>query len=223
MKDDMSGASEKFWSPMKCAARTRFNIVMLILSSISCVALILLLDTWRGDLCRRFSSLTEYTPYFIGYFFAVCVGTFSIDLIRRPAMKYLEETQETYKSENRDKLLFLLGDVIGVVERIVYVSAFIADQAAFVAVWLGVKIALSFKRYEERFSGREMYNVFTLGALLSLGYAFIGWKLTEWCANPCHTYRALVFVILLPVSCFGLLIWVLANIRTHERGGNVGL
>jgi hypothetical protein len=169
------------------------------------------------------------------------VGLFSIELIRRPAMRFLEEKEKEMKAEEakikagvktnddnmhkpNDPQLFLMGDVIGIAERLAYVSAFLAGQPVFAGVWLGVKLAMSFKRYETTYCGREMFNVCILNNLLSLMYAFVGWKIIEWCSPSCPfcyysacKYDALYLVLVIPVFCLVLLALVCRNIRAANN------
>lgn len=61
---------------------------------------------------------------------------------------------------------------MGILERFMYTTVFIVNQPAFVAVWLALKVASQWKRWEGE--ERGTYNVFLIGSALSLIIAFLG-------------------------------------------------
>ena len=61
---------------------------------------------------------------------------------------------------------------MGNVERFMYTTVFIIDQPAFVAVWLALKVASQWKRWEGE--ERATYNVFLIGSGISIIMAYLG-------------------------------------------------
>jgi len=61
---------------------------------------------------------------------------------------------------------------MGIVERFLYTTVFIVNQPAFVAVWLALKVAAQWKRWEGE--ERGTYSVFLIGSALSLIIAYLG-------------------------------------------------
>jgi hypothetical protein len=70
------------------------------------------------------------------------------------------------------KTLGILTLPMGILERLMYTTIFIIDQPAFVAVWLALKVASQWKRWEDK--ERVTYNIFLMGSALSLIIAFLG-------------------------------------------------
>jgi hypothetical protein len=63
-------------------------------------------------------------------------------------------------------------DPNGIVERLLYTTVFIINQPAFVAVWLALKVASQWKRWDGE--ERGTYNVFLMGNAFSLIIAYLG-------------------------------------------------
>jgi len=61
---------------------------------------------------------------------------------------------------------------VGIVERLLYTTAFLVNQPGFFAVWLALKVASQWKRWGG--DERATYNVFLIGSGLSLIMAFLG-------------------------------------------------
>ncbi len=77
---------------------------------------------------------------------------------------------------------------IGLLERSLFTSAYLLDQGEFIAVWLAIKAAGQWNRWAEDVKdsngkvlvpGRSIYNVFILGAGLSVIYGVVGALLIE--------------------------------------------
>ncbi len=196
--------------------RTWKNITVVVLGTIFLAILFILLNKIQFDVCTPFFNFDNYIPHLIGISYALCVGCASIDIIRRESMGCLQETRKLYvikgDGDHEDPPMYLLGNILGIVERVAYISAFLIEQPEFIAVWLAVKITMSFKRFEETFYGREMLNSFILNSLLSLAYAFVGWKLIELCYSPDYK-NAILLMVILPLFCFVLWGLVYKNIR----------
>lgn len=61
---------------------------------------------------------------------------------------------------------------LGIIERILYSSAFMLGAPSWVAVWLGVKVAVQWNRWKGE--ERATYNVFLIGNAISILFGFIG-------------------------------------------------
>jgi hypothetical protein len=62
---------------------------------------------------------------------------------------------------------------MGILERFMYTTVFLVNQPAFIAVWLALKVASQWRRWEED-KERGTYNIFLMGSALSLIIAFLG-------------------------------------------------
>ena len=78
------------------------------------------------------------------------------------------------------------GDLVGIVERSLYVTALILGRLEFVAVWLTLKTIARSPRWTEEaaIKGRGLFNVFLVGNGLSIVFAAIGYGLALWIAGP---------------------------------------
>jgi hypothetical protein len=147
-------------------------------------AVFYLVGCYREDLHWGAIDVGEYVPYIVGYGFALWLGG---EVVRAfatgswPTFDAIMRLGEKARGERQKEAPPLPGfsRTIGIVERAAYVTAFIYGQYGFVAVWLGVKVAVSWKQWTEGVFGRERMNAYLLNNLLSLGYAFVGWLLIE--------------------------------------------
>jgi hypothetical protein len=88
-------------------------------------------------------------------------------LIDQLAWGYLE--RKNVKGKGKGKAFTM---PLGVVERLLYVAAIIAGEGSWVGVWLGAKVAVSWRRWSE--ADRAIYNVFLIGNALSILFAVLG-------------------------------------------------
>ena len=61
---------------------------------------------------------------------------------------------------------------MGIVERSLYTTAILLNQPGFIAIWLALKVASQWTRWQDK--ERGTYNVFLIGNGLSLMIAFTG-------------------------------------------------
>jgi len=68
------------------------------------------------------------------------------------------------------------GDLVGGVERILYVTALLLERPEFIAIWLTLKTVARSPRWtqEERIKGRGLFNVFLVGNGLSILLSLVG-------------------------------------------------
>ena len=77
------------------------------------------------------------------------------------------------------KFVFLLGFL----EILAYIIALFFKQPAFIAIWLGLKMAERWSDRADRKPG--IINTFLIGNLLTVISAFIGWLLVAAISNCC--------------------------------------
>jgi len=106
-------------------------------------------------------------PLMIGYAISTSGGALVLWLlIDKMAWGYLVKKGIPGKSPGS------LTWLVGIVERLMYTTVFIVNQPAFVAVWLALKVASQWKRWEDK--ERPTYDVFLIGNALSLIIAYLG-------------------------------------------------
>jgi len=78
------------------------------------------------------------------------------------------------------------GDVLGIVERTLYLASIQAMHPEFIAVWLTLKTIARSSRWteEKRVRGRALFNNFVAGNGLSILYAGTAAGMIEWAKAP---------------------------------------
>jgi hypothetical protein len=113
-----------------------------------------------------------------GYFFAVIVGHVFIKWL----VEYLWRLEYGQVPQREQRPSPHLPPLVGFVERTLYVAALQFSQAEFIAVWLALKVAGQWKRWEEghgEVSGRVFFNIFLVGSGLSIAFAVAGARLID--------------------------------------------
>ena len=159
-----------------------FLIIIIFVSS-------LILFWVSNSECLKSAS---FWPVAIGWLYAVLVGYFAIEWISNMATKVLKQNQQ---EEDKKKKKFTLGDIVGCVERSLYLAAFWHCQVVFIGVWLGIKVLGEWKRWDVEKQGEWALNQTLIQSALSIAYAFVGWKLGIWMGE-----RALWHIVLLPTA-----------------------
>ena len=147
-------------------------------------------------------------PYAIGYLCSISCGDLWIGKLMEDGYKLKQEQKEF---SDKEMVIYRRSPrLVGYIERILYTSAFLYKQFAFIGIWFAFKVAgrwesaklerdlenkfheigkLSNQNQENlkknEIKGKIMinhsdYNSFTIGNGLSVIFAVIGWKLIEW-------------------------------------------
>ena len=104
----------------------------------------------------------------LGFFVSTLGGAFVLWLlIDKAAWPYLSRKQNI-----RGKPSGTLTLPLGIVERGLYTVAVIIGAPEWIAVWLAVKVAVAWSRWQGE--ERATYNVFLIGNALSVMFGFIG-------------------------------------------------
>jgi hypothetical protein len=158
----------------------------------------------------------RWLPYVLGYLFAIFVGHVW------PRWPLSDPLWERFGRKRDDADVnpehdSLVGRVVGLVERPLYVAAFVAGEPTFVGIWLGIKVAGGWKYWAEpwdipngpKVSGRSTFNIMLIGSAVSVAYAWVGADLIRsW------QRQDVASVILAPlalVAAHGALYWWLTR------------
>lgn len=78
------------------------------------------------------------------------------------------------------------GDLVGAVERLLYVTSILLGRSEFIAVWLTLKTVARSPRWteEKQIKGRGLFNNFLIGNGLSIMYSFIGMAIATLALGP---------------------------------------
>lgn len=161
--------------------------------------------------------MIEYWPYLVCFFYAIIVGDFFV-------RKVVNELWKEYKgNQNFDQLLrpsVIHPQIVGIIERSLYVSALIMGNPEFIGLWLAVKVAGQWNRWSEGIEnnnmeiipGRAFFNIFLIGNGLSIAFAIIGFQFIAWFYQS-KLSAAIIVPILLCLSSWILVLYI----RHHTR------
>lgn len=169
------------------------------------------------------TNLAQWSFYFLGYFFAVIIGHFFIDIVVDKLWRlsgWKDKSDELTRPKNWQ------SGIVGVVERTLIVSAFLVGWPQFIALWFALRIGGSYRDWSEgrkdyaghkKIEGPAIFNIFLIGTGLSLGYAFVGLKIIELLKNS-NVFFAIFIPFILMVLTLLLRWW--AEFRAKRRQGN---
>jgi len=105
----------------------------------------------------------------LGYLFSTIIGAIFLRIvIDNWLWSYIIKEQ---KIPGKPRAILTLP--LGIIERLLYTSAFFLGFPEWVPVWLGLKVAVSWKRWQKE-EERGIYNIFLIGNALSLIFGFVG-------------------------------------------------
>ena len=152
--------------------------------------------------------MQAWISYVFGYFFAVIIGHWCISWIVSTlwgASGWLED--------NRVRPFGYSPSLVGLVERTLYLISLQLAHPEFIAVWLAMKVAGQWKRWEEgatirstSIPGRAFYNFFLIGTGFSIAYSAAGYAII-YSLNNNDYFSAIAtpVVVLASTICFVLL------------------
>jgi hypothetical protein len=152
--------------------------------------------------CWKSFNLQEVLRYAFGYFFAVILGHFPINMLQEKMWEPLKETDK--KSETPQMYRPHYGRVIGFVERALYLVCFQIGARELIPLWIGAKIAGGWKGWQDKKQGRDIFNVVLLGSVFSLAYAFYGYQMIQWACEDAYKLLAVILAGILVSGCWAI-------------------
>lgn len=120
--------------------------------------------------------MQTWFSYILGYFFAIIIGHWCISWV----VNTLWSASGWLKNKEVQPFAYT-PSLVGLVERALYVASLQFGRSEFIAVWLAMKVAGQWKKWEEganvesgTIPGRAFYNFFLIGTGFSIAYAFVG-------------------------------------------------
>jgi hypothetical protein len=151
--------------------------------------------------------------YAIGFSYALIVGS----IVIKAVMDRMEEiTDKVFDPATLTRLRHTNKEawrldyqpiLMGLIERTLYMSALLFGHGEFIAVWLGLKVAGGWKRWQNEKIGRYLYSRSLFGSGLSLLYALMGFLLIEGISSGKGDYAGLVSYTL-AAATWALWIWL---------------
>lgn len=147
-------------------------------------------------------------PHVFGFLFSLVIGSLMIRATWR----------EMWQNLGRETVAWgWHPQVLGVLERALYTSAWLVGQPGFVVAWLAFKVAGQWRRWtqdvdEHGVPGRAYYNIFLICSGLSVAYGVLGGLMVDWCrdGNVLHAVTA-------PIALLSLNLYVLHEARTSPK------
>ena len=123
----------------------------------------------------------------VGYGFALVIGNWCLVFVMD---KLWQKTGASRAVFREPSLAARLPQLVGLVERSLYVASFQVGKPEFIAVWLALKVAGQWKRWEDggtadgvEISGRLVYNLFLIGSGLSVAFGAVGAQLIVYISD----------------------------------------
>src|SRR3989338_8695440 len=163
-------------------------------------------------------------PYLIGYIAACSLSFIFIDLIYQELWREIKDDLE----DKDHKLHRWYGGIIGLLEEVMYVTAFLLNKYEFIGIWLAFKVVGRWERSRIEFNQNEnkgqsgklkthvIYSIFTIGNALSIIYSVVGWKIILWLKDG-SLLEAILLGLIVVITSWLLLLFAK---RQSERISN---
>ncbi|MGE0278514.1 MAG: hypothetical protein AB7R40_24220 [Nitrospiraceae bacterium] len=148
-------------------------------------------------------------PYALGLSVALIWGQLVINWTNSALREKLNLGREVKRGYRQSRIL-------GLIECVMYLGAFLLEKPEFVAVWLGLKTVIRWRHWESDIPvgnkndrpeywvfGRDAYNLFLIGNGLVLLFAAAGWQLIEL-TKDCQWPKVIAVLIGLLVGSVAL-------------------
>lgn len=152
----------------------------------------------------------------VGWTYSVVVGDF---LIHRIVNKLWHPTR--WREDPTVRPFAYTPRLVGIVERNLYYFAFIMGYPEFIPIWLALKVAGQWGRWEEdfplgkdRLPGRIFYNFFLIGTGLSIAYAVVGAVIKKYVGALDYNPAITIGLTLIFASC--VLYWLIGRFENND-------
>lgn len=103
-----------------------------------------------------------------GYLFSTLIGAIVLwVLVEKLGWSYLKKHDVPAKEPG------LLTLPMGIVERLLFTTAFLVGTPSIIGIWVALKVAVQWDRWSTK-SQRGTYNLFLIGTALSILFGYLG-------------------------------------------------
>lgn len=91
----------------------------------------------------------------------------------------------------------------GILDRVIYTSSLLIPAKEFIAVWLAIKVAVQWKRWddnEDLGKACASFHIFVIGTGLSLLYGIVGALIIKWLCSQEYLPAIVVPILLVILS-----------------------
>lgn len=145
--------------------------------------------------------LMSFLYYALGYFYSIVVGHWLILNFSKNAWEALGEIP---KGEKEIPYRWT-SSLSGILDRVIYTSSLLIPAKEFIAVWLAIKVAVQWKRWDDEKDlgkARASFHIFVIGTGLSLLYGVVGALIVEWLSSQEYMPAIVVPVLLVVLSLY---------------------
>lgn len=139
--------------------------------------------------------------YALGYFYSIFVGHWLILNFSRKAWIALGEMPKGEK----DMPYRWTSSLAGILDRVIYTSSLLMPAKEFIAVWLAVKVAVQWRRWDNNKDlgkARASFHIFVIGTGLSLLYGAVGALIVKWLSHKEYLPAIAVPILLVILSLY---------------------
>lgn len=145
--------------------------------------------------------------YLAGYIYSIFIASWIISPIITHMWHSLRDDC-TEIADIRQRYTHL-AEMLGMVERALYSASIQFGKPEFIAVWLALKVAGSWRLWSETDTGRVILSVFLIGNALSVAYGVVGGILPQ----KMKELPAMALVVASVLIVASLLFWLLVAHR----------
>lgn len=106
------------------------------------------------------------------------------------------------------------SEILGIVERSLYITSFLINAPEFIAIWFTIKMAINWKRWSDA-EGRLLFNIFLIGNGLSIIFsisAFLSYK-ASLIENQNIALQNMAISLVLPLLLYLLVNSIIKSIK----------
>jgi hypothetical protein len=165
----------------------------------------------------------QFLSYIIGFFYALFIGNWLITLV---LARITSISNMVFQPKELDRVKITCNEgwrldyqpkLMGLIERTLFMSALLFNRGEFIAVWLGLKVAGGWKRWQDEKLGRYLYSSSLFGSGLSVLYALVGFMLARgltWKLQDLYGYPVLAALALILAT---VILWIWLKRYTGKR------
>jgi hypothetical protein len=144
--------------------------------------------------------------YGLGFFYALFIGQLLIPMVTELMYDLVDPE---FKGKFKHKWQ---PYIVGLIERSLYILSLLGGHAAFIALWVGLKVGIPYFRWtdpaadkDEIAKGRTLFMNSLYGNALSILYSVVGYLIILW-LDKCDIKRAVIVALIL--SGFNVALWM---------------
>lgn len=140
-----------------------------------------------------------WVAYAVGYLYSVLVGHLFIKRAVDQLWRSIGWDGDVTNNESDTRPYAWIPPITGFLERILYTSSLQLGKGEFVGVWLAIKVASQWKKWNED-EHRCLFQIFLIGSGLGILYASAGYKIIDWVVSGSWLLALVVAISVIATS-----------------------